>query len=236
MTTSHESAHAYFGGMAESYDSLIRRAVPRYAEMTERLVTYLPNDSKRVLELGCGTGNLSLALVERFPNSTLTLVDASEEMIALTRERVEARFREPAASVSYLVARFEDLEFPAGSFDLVTSSISLHHVRDKALLYERIGELLADGGRFCFGDQMRGEPESNHLVNWEQWLAFCRQSGNCTPEELAGLVDHAEAHDHYTPVGEHFSLLSRAGFREIDCVWRNWMWGIITATAAQELN
>lgn len=218
--------------MADSYDSLIRRAVPRYAEMTERLMTYLPSDSKRVLELGCGTGNLSLKLAERFPHSALTLVDASAEMVGLTRERVEARYPALSSAITYVVARFEELELPAGSFDLVTSSISLHHVRDKALLYERISALLADGGRFCFADQMRGDPESNHLVNWEQWLAFCRQSGNCTAEELTGLVDHADAHDHYTPVSEHFSLLSRAGFSEVDCVWRNWMWGIITASAA----
>ena len=45
MPANHElptSASGYFGSMAESYDSLIHRAVPRYDEMIARLLEYLP--------------------------------------------------------------------------------------------------------------------------------------------------------------------------------------------------
>ncbi len=61
------SAADYFGAMVAGYDSLIRRAVPRYDEMTDRLVDYLPPAAARVLELGCGTGNLTLRLVMTIP-------------------------------------------------------------------------------------------------------------------------------------------------------------------------
>lgn len=217
--------------MAESYDSLIHRAVPRYDEMIARLLDYLPRDSRRVLELGSGTGNLSLVLPEALPRATRTLVDASEEMIALVRSRIEKSSPRSGSPVKYLVARFEELDFPADSFDLVVSSISLHHVEDKAGLYARIRSLMSKGGRFCFADQIRGEPESNHRLNWERWLDFCREPGHCTAEEIESLLQHAAAHDHYTTLTDHTALLSRAGFAEIDCVWRNWMWGIVTATA-----
>jgi hypothetical protein len=79
---------------------------------------------------------------------------------------------------------------------------------------------------------MRGEPEFNHLQNWERWLDFCRERGHCTPEEIESLLEHAAAHDHYTTLTDHIALLSDAGFSEIDCVWRNGMWGIVTATAS----
>lgn len=226
------SASGYFGSMVESYDSLIRRAVPRYEEMTARLLEYMPAAADRVLELGCGTGNLSLELVKSFPQAYLTLVDGSPEMVALTRARIDAVSAPRAAEINYLVARFEELTLPPHSFDLVVSSISLHHVADKAKLYTRIRLLLSDGGRFCFADQLRGEPEANHRVNWEHWLDFCREPGHCTAEEIQSLLDHAAAHDHYSPLSEHVELLRAAGFTGIDCVWRNWMWGIVTATAA----
>ena len=226
------SASGYFGSMAESYDSLIHRAVPRYDEMIARLLEYLPRDSRRVLELGSGTGNLSLRLPEALPRATLTLVDGSEEMIALVRSRFEESSPASSARVECRVARFEELDFPADSFDLVVSSISLHHVEDKARLYARIRSLMSKRGRFCFADQIRGDPESNHRLNWERWLDFCREPGHCTPEEIDSLLQHAAAHDHYTTLTEHIALLSRAGFTEIDCVWRNWMWGIVTATAS----
>ena len=224
------SAAGYFGSMSESYDSLIHRAVPRYDEMIARLLDYLPREPRRVLELGCGTGNLSLQLAKSFPLAELSLVDASAEMIALVRSRIGEST--PASNaVSYVEARFEELDLPARSFDLVVSSISLHHVEDKAALYSRIRSLMTTGGRFCFADQIRGEPESNHLLNWERWLDFCRERGHCTSEEIDSLLQHAAAHDHYTTLTEHVALLNNAGFSEIDCVWRNWMWGIVTATA-----
>jgi tRNA (cmo5U34)-methyltransferase len=226
------SASGYFGSMTDSYDSLIHRAVPRYDEMTARLVEYLPADAGRVLELGCGTGNLSLMIAESLPRAELTLVDGSEEMISLVRSRMAQARPGAVPRAAFVIARFEELDFPPESFDLVVSSISLHHVQDKARLYERIRSMMRSGGRLCFADQIRGEPEANHQVNWERWLDFCRQPGNCTPEEIESLLQHAAAHDHYTPLSEHAELLSRAGFAAIDCVWRNWMWGIVTATAS----
>ena len=55
-----KTAADYFGAMVGEYDSLIRRAVPRYDEMTARLLDYLPPSATSILELGCGTGNLTM--------------------------------------------------------------------------------------------------------------------------------------------------------------------------------
>jgi len=218
-----KKAADYFGAMVQEYDSLIRRAVPRYDEMTDRLIAYLPPAVGSILELGCGTGNFTLKLAARYPKAALTLVDAAPRMLEVTKERLGSR------QASFVAATFEELAFEPKSFDLVTSSISLHHVRDKAALYGALRPLLRPGGTFRFADQLAGATDANHAVNWTRWLEFCRRPGNCSEAEVQSLLDHAAAHDHYTPVVEHFRLLETAGFRDLDCVWRNWIWGIITA-------
>ena len=80
----------------------------------------------------------------------------------------------------------------------------------------------------AMSDQLRGATDEIHQLNWTRWLEFCRAPGHCTEEEVQSLLDHAAAHDHYTPLREHFSLLEAAGFIGCDCVWRNLIWGIVT--------
>ncbi len=215
--------------MVVSYDSLIRRAVPRYAEMTERLLDYLPSHARSILELGCGTGNLSLRLAARYPLAAITVVDAAPEMIEITRSRLREAQRHALERATFIIARFEDLQLPRESFDLIASCISLHHVVDKTNLYRALFAAARSGGTFRFADQLRGSTDAIHTLNWQRWLEFCRHKGNCTEDEVRGLLDHAEAHDHYTPLREHFRMLEDAGFTSCDCVWRNLIWGIVTA-------
>lgn len=226
------SASDFFAEHLKSYDSLIRRAVPDYDEMLVRLELYLPPGCARILELGSGTGNFSLRLAAAYPQAELLTVDAAEEMIALTRSRLAAAA--PRLNFETLAARFEDLDLPAQSFDLIASAISLHHVRDKAALFAEMNGLLEPGGYFIFADQMAAGGERTGDTNWQRWLEFCRSEPACTQAEIDGLLEHAEAHDHYAPVYEQMRQLEAAGFVELDCVWRNWMWGIVVGRRSGE--
>jgi tRNA (cmo5U34)-methyltransferase len=225
-----ESAPEFFAARIHSYDSLIRRIVPGYEEWASTLIDLLPEAAQDVVELGCGTGFLSLALAARYPAARITFVDASEEMVELTRARVTAAAPAVAERGQFIAARFEDMQLPRGGADLITSSLSLHHVQDKGTLFSRLHDAQRSGGRLCFADQVRAAPEAQHVRNWEEWIAFCRAPGNCTEEETDFVIEHSRTHDHYVTPAAQFELLARAGFVELDCLWRNGMWAILTAT------
>ena len=213
--------------MVDSYDSLIRRAVPRYDEMTERLVEHLPVNAERVLELGCGTGNLTLKLAARYPGASITTVDASPEMTTAVAARAAAQGTAPER-IRTVTGFFEQVTFPPGSFDLVTSCMSLHHVKDKSPVYRSIRGWLKPGGWLCFADQLLGATAEIQDLHWKKWLEFCR--ANCTEEEVKSLLSHAAAHDHYEPLTAHFRMMEEAGLSGMDCVWKNLMYSVVVAS------
>jgi tRNA (cmo5U34)-methyltransferase len=220
-----QTAYEYFGSLVERYDSLIRRAVPRYDELLARTVEYMPATAQRILDLGCGTGNLTAVVAARYPEAELTVVDGSGEMLALARQRLGER------RVACIEARFEELELEPGSYDLVTSSIALHHVADLAQLFRRLHPVLKPGGHLVYADQMRGTSDVHHALNMERMRDFWRLPGHLDAAERAGLDAHSAEHDHYASVPDQLAWLAQAGFADGDCVWRNWMWGIVTARA-----
>ena len=231
-STPQKTASDYFGAMGFEYDSLIHRSVPCYDAMIEKLIKYLPRHPQTVLELGCGSGGLSVPLVRHAPDCEFTFVDASEEMVELTRARTQEHFPETARRATFVTARFEEYSMGRDQFDLVTSSISLHHVEDKGALFRRVRESIKSGGTFRFIDQLSGGTEANHARMWNSLMEFMGSPGNCTEVELQSMVAHSKAHDHYTPLAAHFHLLQEAGFVGIDCVWRDEMWTVITADVA----
>jgi ubiquinone/menaquinone biosynthesis C-methylase UbiE len=104
-----------------------------------------------VLDVGCGTGGLAIAAAERVgPTGTIHSVDASPEMVARARHRV-ARAGVP---VAVELAPVEALPYPAGTFDVVLSSLMLHHLPEdvRAQAFAEIRRVLRPGGRLLAVD------------------------------------------------------------------------------------
>src|SRR5687767_14232295 len=147
-------------------------------------------------------------------------------MVEVTRERMTAQSAAVTERGRFVAARFEDLELEAGDVDLITSSLSLHHVLDKQTLFTKLRAALRPGGRLCYADQFGADPPEHHERNWQEWIAFCRQPANCTEEEVEMVIAHSLGHDHYVSAAAQLRMLMGARFGELDCLWRDGMWSI----------
>lgn len=101
---------------------------------------------RRVLDLGCGGGQLAFYLAEAGAAEVVG-IDASERMLDVAR----ARWAHPR--VSYRRESMEDADFSPGAFDLVVSSLALHYVRDYAGLVARIARWLTPGGLLVYSTE-----------------------------------------------------------------------------------
>ncbi len=101
----------------------------------------------RAVDVGGGTGRLSILLAEQVGSVVVT--DPSSGMVQVARERIEAAGlsdRVRAVQADLTTDRLD------GTYDVVWSSMALHHVQDLDGLLRSLAGLLADGGRLCIAD------------------------------------------------------------------------------------
>lgn len=147
-----------------------------------------PRAGERILDVGCGDGQLSQRLAAS--GAEITGVDASEAMAEAARAR----------GIAAVHASAEALPFPDAAFDAVFSNAALHWVRDHDALLAGVFRVLRPGGRFVaeFGGQ------GNIAAIRVALAAVLARHGH------AG----AEAHVNYFPSpAEYARRLERHGFR-----------------------
>jgi SAM-dependent methyltransferase len=120
---------------AERYD----RARPRYpAQMFDDLAAAAVPPGARVLEIGCGTGQATIALAER--GYRIVAVELGPDMAAVARRNL-ARF----TAVEVITAAFEDWPLPDEPFDVVFSATAFHWI-DPAIRVPKSADALRPGG------------------------------------------------------------------------------------------
>jgi tRNA (cmo5U34)-methyltransferase len=221
------SVESFYNQLSSDYTALISKCVPKYEEIFHNLFCYLPKDFKpqRILDLGCGTGNLTAAILHHFPTAEIHALDISADILSECKNR----FKENT-NIIYHQHDFSTLNFPENHFDFIVSSIAIHHVKDdeKRKLYQQILALLKPNGLFEFADQTRGITEEIYQTHITRWKTEAFKLGS-TPENWDMWMQHQADHDHHTPVVWHLEQLKEIGFTNIDVLWKNIMWVIVYA-------
>ena len=219
-----ETAGEFWGELSGEYDEIIRKLVSPYPAMLWALFYYLPKDfaPSRILELGCGTGNLTSAIRKQWPNCEIVVVDAAQQMLEKTTQRVGSKLLAPIHS------KFEELNFEPKSFDYITSSLALHHLptANFKLFLESCYSWLKPGGFYGILDCVRADASRLYERANEYWIELAKKHG-LSDMEMQEQINHHQAHDHYPVVIDLACWLRDTGFEEVDILWRHCIWAVL---------
>ncbi len=121
-------------------DGFTEGADPEYTEQILPLATEHLAGYARILDVGCGDGQLARRLAT--PGVSVTGVDPTWNQIAVAAER--------AGGPTYARAAAHELPFPDGRFDAVVACLVFEHIDDLDGAIAEVARVLADGGRFVF--------------------------------------------------------------------------------------
>jgi ubiquinone/menaquinone biosynthesis C-methylase UbiE len=145
MHRRHNIPAVFSGRATRVYDVAARRVLRGFYRRLADDVARLAPDGAAVLDVGTGPGVLLVELARRRPDLRLRGIDLSPDMVDKATRNLGDRAGVQVASVT-------DLPFPDGSFDLVVSSLSLHHWDDPAAAVPELARVLRPGGRLCVYD------------------------------------------------------------------------------------
>jgi tRNA (cmo5U34)-methyltransferase len=132
-----------------TYSAIIREELPVYDQIQDAVGNATADrPSRRILDLGAGTGATARAVQQRHPSASFVLFDESPEMLAVANDTLG-----DAPIERVLIG---DLlgPIPDGPFDLVVSALAIHHLPGTAKrdLFLQVRSALSSSGRFVLAD------------------------------------------------------------------------------------
>ncbi len=196
------------------------------------------SEKPKILDLGCGSGDVTAEIIRSIPDSSICMVDFSEEMLKLAYDRFHGN--ENIQIIHWDLNKGIPENLLTEKYDVVVSCFAIHHVEyeNRIGLYTQIREVLSDGGLFINSDLFTGE--SNTVTHWElnnliEWIR--EQARDKLGIERTFDQVKQKQHDLWEIQGDKpgtlwamYKDMKQAGFRFIDCIWMNYNLGVIVAT------
>ncbi len=139
-----------FRALTPWYDFIIQATI-RERVFKSRLIqqaSLQPED--RILDLGCGTGTLTLLLKSQYPSTHVEAIDADPQILGMARDKAARA----GLDISFHQVLSQALPFPDASLDHVFSSLLFHHLTREQKLgtLAEVLRILRPGGRLHIAD------------------------------------------------------------------------------------
>lgn len=199
-------------------------------------------DAPRVLDLACGPGSTSMAILDRLPGAQIVAVDKDPILLAIARQIFDDRTNVDIRDAD--LDTIDWLESLEGNFNAVVSSTALHWLNPDALsrLYFALAERVVEGGLFLNADHLHydevSHPEFRELAQqddesnqseahaagtdtWAQWWDVAQSHPDFAHlAKERELIWEGKAPPPKVTLGYHLETLRSAGFRQTGTIWQ----------------
>jgi ubiquinone/menaquinone biosynthesis C-methylase UbiE len=177
----------------------------------------------KVLDIGCGTGLLALKFLKE-ADCSITAVDNSKEMLAIFQDKIKKLGL--GKQIVCKIMDADSIKFPANSFDIAASTVTLHHLKEKLNPIRKIYRILKPGGRFIIGDIDMDTTGRHTDINRfkrvikvleQEWIAAL-ESGDINT--FVRLFDNGKKHilnqgEYCVALKQWADICKKAGFRKV---------------------
>jgi ubiquinone/menaquinone biosynthesis C-methylase UbiE len=178
----------------------------------------------QILDIGCGTGLLSLKFLAQ-AECTITAIDSSARMLRIFQEKIETC--NLTGNIHCIQKSAEDMDFTSHQFDIIASTVALHHVNVKEPVIGTVYDYLNDCGRFVIGEidmDTTGNPDDpKRLMRILRYLtrefALAMEEGGIPAFER--MYDNGKKHilndgEYCIGFGQWAELCRDAGFKKVE--------------------
>ena len=215
-----------FDATASTYDRDRSLLIPGCDTFYRWAIDLIPPQAKNILDLGAGSGLLTLLIRNRFPQAHIHLIDFSSAMLALASERLDD---DPRITVQR--ADYVHQPLPT-NLCAVVSSLSIHHLDDgdKRTLFSRVHASLLPNGVFVNADHIAGPTPALEARYQALWLQLVRNAGATEAQIEASLYRQQE--DRRSPVEDQLQWMRQSGFADADCWYKENSFAVMAGTKA----
>jgi len=208
-----------FEDVAPGYEQILPSVVLRYREIHDVMLYFLTSlgrDFIDIVELGVGTGELTMEVLRRFPEAGVEAIDVSPKMLEVASQKL-LPYKD---RVNLIHSDFGTYEFMR-EYDLAISSMAMHHLpdKDKLKLMKSIHRSLKEEGVFLFGDLIQSPSSYLDKKFFRIWKNYLRFNGLSRDEIDLKVKGHLN-NDLPATLPELLHWMKEAGFRDVDCLWK----------------
>ena len=232
---SGQDIQAMFDRLAPSYDRFNQMVSLGQDRIWREEVLKNVKEGSRILDVGCGTGDLTLGAARRMRAGEVVGLDFSSQMIAIAQKRADRLANEHPyyAPVRFVCDSAENLPLEKKPFDLVVSGFVLRNIYEKIdRVMEGIHRSLKDGGRVALVD-FTEPPGSIRNILWKTYMntagALCGRIAFGRDYPGSYLTDSAKR---FLKPDEFCATLRHNGFMNIKL--KRFMMGIIVLYEAEK--